>query len=145
VSQPSQAQPFRVVNLPQRKDPRGSLGFAEVGAHIPFSVLRVFYLYGLAPGAERGAHAHLAQHQFLVMLHGSCTVVVDDGRTRQNVDLASPAVGLHAPPLNWLELKDFSADAACMVLASGHYDESDYIRDYERFRKLTVQEVGSNG
>lgn len=129
---------FRLVELPQRTDARGSLGFAEEGAHVPFPVRRFFYLYALAPGAKRAGHAHRLQEQFLVMLHGACSVVIDDGRTRTELILSSPAVALYAPPLNWLELRDFSDNAVCAVLASGKFDQSDYIRDYGQFRELVA-------
>jgi hypothetical protein len=130
----------RLIDLPQVTDERGSLGFAEEGKHIPFAVRRLFYLYALAEGASRGGHAHIAQHQLLIMLHGSVTVTVDDGSERLPVRLESPAAGLYVPPLVWIELGQFAGDAVCAVLASGWYDESDYVRDYGRFRSLATPE-----
>jgi dTDP-4-dehydrorhamnose 3,5-epimerase len=126
----------RLIELPQRVDARGSLGVAEVGKDIPFDVRRLFYIYGTAPGAGRGAHAHRKLHQWLIMLAGACTIVVDDGSTRTTLRLDSPRVALHAPPLLWLELGDFTADAVCAVLASDHYSESDYIRNHNEFCRL---------
>jgi oxalate decarboxylase/phosphoglucose isomerase-like protein (cupin superfamily) len=126
-----------LIDLPLRSDKRGRLGFAQHGDHIPFPVKRVFYIYDIARGASRAGHAHRTQHQFLIMLAGSCKVVVDDGANRGNVELDSPQVALYAPPLMWLDLAGFTDGAVCLVLASGVYEESDYLRDYEEFKRLT--------
>jgi hypothetical protein len=128
---------YRLFELPERADSRGSLTFAQQGDHIPFDVKRFFALYGVPPGSSRGGHAHRAQHQFLVMLGGAATVTVDDGKTRIPVRLDRPNLALHAPPMLWLELDDFSDAAICMVLTSDIYSESDYIRDRTEFLKLT--------
>jgi hypothetical protein len=128
--------PFRLIELPERADPRGALTFAQQGDHIPFAVKRFFALYGVAAGANRGGHAHRAQHQFLVMLAGATTVTVDDGKNRTPVRLDRPNLALHAPPMLWLDLDSFSPDAVCMVLTSDVYAESDYIRDRAEFLKL---------
>jgi hypothetical protein len=127
----------RLIELPERLDARGALTFAQQGDQIPFPVQRFFALYGLPPGASRGGHAHRAQHQFLVMLAGSAAITVDDGRTRTAVLLDRPNLALHAPPLLWLELDQFSSGAVCMVLTSDLYAESDYIRDRAEFLELT--------
>ena len=127
----------RLIELPERADARGALTFAQQGDHIPFAPKRFFAIYGVVPGANRGKHAHRAQHQFLMMLSGSATVTVDNGATRTAVRLDRPNLALYAPPMLWLELNDFSADAVCMVLTSDVYSESDYIRDREEFLKLT--------
>lgn len=127
-----------LVALPVIADARGKLGFAQAGSQVPFEPRRVFYLYGIAPGAERGGHAHRAQHQFLIMLAGNCRIVVDDGQNTSEVRLENPAQGLYVPPMLWLDLADFSSDAVCLVLASGVYDEADYIRDKAEFRKLAI-------
>lgn len=126
----------RLIELPQRADTRGALTFAQQGDHIPFAVKRFFAIYSVTEGAGRGAHAHRAQHQFLVMLAGNAAVTVDDGTTRMQVVLDRPSLALHAPPMLWLELENFSADAICMVLASDVYSESDYIRDRLEFLRL---------
>lgn len=126
---------WRLIQLPQVSDSRGSLGFAQEGREIPFPVKRLFYLYAVPPGASRGSHAHREQHQLLVMLSGSCEVLVDDGSVRRSLVLDSPSVALHVPPLIWLELSSFSAAAVCAVLASGVFDEADYIRDYAEFQR----------
>lgn len=127
----------RLIELPARGDARGALTFAQQGDHFPFQAKRFFALYSLPPGANRGGHAHRAQHQFLVMLAGSVIVTVDDGATRTPVLLDRPNLALHAPPMLWLDLQEFSQGAICMVLASDVYDEADYIRDRAEFLKLT--------
>lgn len=125
-----------MIELPERADARGVLIFAQQDDHIPFAVKRFFAIYGVAEGAGRGAHAHRAQHQFLVMLSGRALVTVDDGATRTPVMLERPNLALYAPPMLWLELDSFSADAVCMVLTSDVYSESDYIRDRAEFLRL---------
>jgi hypothetical protein len=126
----------RLIELPERADVRGTLIFAQERDHIPFVVKRFFALSGIAPGASRGGHAHRAQHQLLVILSGAATVIVDDGQTRTPIRLDRPNLALHAPPMLWLDLEGFSADAICMVLTSDIYSESDYIRDRAEFLKL---------
>jgi len=125
-----------LIELPQRVDARGALSFAQQGDHIPFAVKRFFALYGIGEGVSRGGHAHREQHQFLVMLAGRATIAVDDGAARIQVVLDRPSLALHAPPMLWLELEDFSTDAVCMVLASDVYAEPDYIRDRAEFLRL---------
>jgi hypothetical protein len=126
-----------LIDLPLRSDKRGRLGFAQQGEHIPFSVKRVFFIYDIPRGGSRAGHAHRTQHQYLMMLAGSCEVGVDDGTNRDRVRLNSPQVALYAPPLLWLDLTGFTDGSVCLVLASGLYDERDYLRDYEEFRRLT--------
>src|SRR6185312_16710116 len=123
----------RLIELPERGDARGLLTFGQENDHIPFSIKRFFALYNVAEGAQRGGHAHHKQHQFLVMLAGSASIVVDNGGDRHDVRLDRPNLGLHVPPMLWLELGDFTKDAVCLALASGPYDESDYIRDRDSF------------
>ena len=125
-----------MIELPERADARGVLIFAQQDDHIPFTVKRFFAIYGVTEGAGRGAHAHRAQHQFLVMLSGRALVTVDDGATRTPVMLERPNLALYAPPMLWLELDSFSANAVCMVLTSDVYSESDYIRDRAEFLRL---------
>ena len=123
----------RRITLPEVTDLRGSLTFAEQDHHIPFAVKRIFAIYGMPAGSVRGGHAHRAQQQFLMMLAGQCTIVVDDGRSRVEETLRHPVEALYVPAGLWIELKDFSAGAICVVLASGLYDEADYVRDYREF------------
>ena len=127
----------RLLDLPERNDERGALLFGQVPDHIPFPVRRFFVLHALPPGTSRGGHAHHEQHQFLVMLAGAVTVTVDDGKARTPVRLDRPNLGLHVPPMLWLDLGDFTPGAICMVLASDVYAESDYVRDRGTFLELT--------
>jgi dTDP-4-dehydrorhamnose 3,5-epimerase-like enzyme len=129
---------YSLIDLPKRDDVRGNLVFAQNGDHIPFAVKRFFLLYDMPVGAKRGGHAHRAQHQLVVMVSGGATITVDDGRTRTQVLLDNPAQALHAPPMLWLDLDAFTPGAACMVLTSDLYSESDYIRGREEFLRLAA-------
>lgn len=128
---------WRLITLPQRGDSRGMLGFAQEGREIPFHVKRLFYLYAVPPGASRGSHAHREQHQLVMMLSGSCEILLDDGTARHTLVLGSRSEALYVPPLVWLELSGFSgAGSVCAVLTSGLFDERDYIRDYAEFQSI---------
>ena len=129
---------YKLIELPARVDKRGSLGFAQEGDHIPFSVRRIFFLYDIPTGSMRAGHAHRRQHQYLIMLCGACRVRIDDGSDRSTISLSSPQVALYVPPLRWLEIDDFSAGSVCLVLTSDLYDESDYVRQYEEFSQLAA-------
>lgn len=124
----------RLIELPKIGDPRGNLTFIEGGVHVPFAIERVYYLYDVPGGAERGGHAHRALHQLIVAMSGSFDVVLDDGRRRRQVHLNRSYVGLFVCPMIWRELTNFSSGSVCMVLASNRYDEADYYRDYAQFR-----------
>lgn len=122
-----------LIDLPKIADPRGNLTFIEGNQHVPFDVRRVFYLYDVPTGSDRGAHAHRSLHQFLVCLSGSFDVALDDGRDRRTVHLNRPWNGLHVPPMIWASEVNFDPGSVCLVLASDRYDEADYIRDYDAF------------
>ena len=123
----------QLIDLPKIADPRGNLTFIESARHIPFDIRRVFYLYDVPTGADRGAHAHRSLHQCLICLAGSFEVSLDDGRQTRRVRLNRPWQGLHIPPMIWAAEVDFYPGSVCMVLASALYDESDYFRDYGKF------------
>jgi hypothetical protein len=107
--------------------------FAEEDRQVPFAVKRIFAIYDVPVGVGRGGHAHRAQEQFLMMLVGGCTAVIDDGESRVKEPVDTPTEGLYLPAGLWLELEDFTPGAVCVVLASGPYEEADYIRDYAEF------------
>lgn len=125
----------RLVDLPKISDPRGNLTFVEGNNHVPFSIERVYYLYDVPGGSERGGHAHKALHQLIVAMSGSFDVALDDGRGKKRVHLSRSYYGLYVCPMIWRELDNFSSGAVCMVLASNRYDESDYFRDYAEFMR----------
>ncbi|MBM4231352.1 MAG: WxcM-like domain-containing protein [Gammaproteobacteria bacterium] len=127
----------RLITLPIISDARGNLSFVEGGGHIPFDIKRVYYLYDVPGGSDRGSHAHKALHQFIVAMSGSFDVVLDDGHQRSTFHLNRSYFGLYVCPMIWRYLDNFSSGAVCMVLASARYDESDYIRDYQQFLSVT--------
>lgn len=122
-----------VVYLPTFEDMRGILSVGEVGVQLPFQPKRWFMVYGVPSKDVRGEHAHKTLHQFLVCTHGTCTVMVEDGRNRTEIILDRPEVGVHIPPMVWATQYKYSPDAVLLVLASAPYDPDDYIRDYDEF------------
>lgn len=121
------------MELPKISDPRGNLTFIENSDHIPFDIQRVYYIYDVPGGSERGGHAHKELYQLIVAISGSFDVVLDDGKNKKRVHLSRPYIGLHVCPMIWRELDNFSSGSVCMVLASNKYDEEDYYRDYTAF------------
>lgn len=128
----------RLIRLPRIVDLRGALSFGEIGAHLPFLPKRFFAIYDV-PGREvRGEHAHRELQQFLICLKGSCSVVLDDGRDREEVVLSTPEIGLYIPPMVWGIQYMYSPDALMLVLASDVYVAADYIRNYDEFMTLVA-------
>lgn len=127
--------PCVLVGLPVRKDERGSLAFAQVGAQLPFAPARIFHLYDLRTGVARGGHSHRKCHQFLIAMAGSFEVTTQDGQSATSWRLDSPGLGLHVPPGHWVDLVPAASGSVLAVLASHGYDESDYVRNFEEFEK----------
>lgn len=119
--------------LRQVPDLRGNLSVGEFERDIPFAPQRYFLVYDVPSAETRGEHAHRRCHQFLICIRGSCAVVADDGRQRQEFSLDRPDVGVHLPPMVWGIQYKYSADAVLLVFASHYYDAADYIRDYAGF------------
>ena len=114
-------------------DRKGNLCVVENGRTLPFDVKRVYYLYDVPGGAERGSHAHRDLSQLIIAASGSFTVTLDDGKYKRSFFLNRPYQGLYVKPGMWRILEDFSSGAVCMVLASDIYNKEDYIRDYNEF------------
>ena len=126
----------KLLDLPKISDPRANLTFIEGGGrHIPFDIKRVYYLYDVPGGSERGGHAHKALSQLIIAMSGSFDVVLDDGHEKRRFHLNRSYTGLFVCPMIWRELDNFSSGSVCMVLASNLYDEDDYYRDYGDFKR----------
>jgi dTDP-4-dehydrorhamnose 3,5-epimerase-like enzyme len=128
-----------VVQFRNLGDSRGSLVALESGRNIPFEFKRVYYIYGMQNDVPRGFHAHKKLRQIAVCLSGSCSMLLDDGINKEKIPLNSPEAGVLIDAMVWHEMHDFSDDCVLLVLADDFYDESDYIRDYDRF--IEVAEV----
>lgn len=122
-----------IIDLGKINFSEGNLTVVENDSTFPFSIKRVFYLYDIMGGESRGAHAHHECHQFLIAAGGSFEVALDDGQYKRQVFLNRPDMGLHIPPGIWASEINFSSGAICLVLASHHYSETDYIRNYDDF------------
>ncbi|GGD40710.1 dTDP-6-deoxy-3,4-keto-hexulose isomerase [Malaciobacter pacificus] len=126
---------YKLVDFKTLGDERGSLIAIEEGYNAPFEIKRVYYIFDTKKDVERGFHAHINLKQIAIVVKGSCTFVLDSGENREEIKLENPNKGLFIEGLIWREMKDFSSDCVLVVLASEHYDESDYIRDYDKFLK----------
>lgn len=121
-----------LISLPKIEDPRGNLSVIEKDI-IPFEVKRVYYLYDVPSGAERGGHSHKEQREFLIALSGSFDVELNNGVDKKTITLNKPNEGLLIEAGVWRELKNFSSGSVCLVVASDVFQEEDYIRDFEEF------------
>jgi len=124
----------QLIHLPKIENPAGNLTAVENSVHLPFEVKRVYYLYDVPSGQERGGHAHKELQQLIIAASGAFDVLIDDGRTKKVVRLDRPNMGLHILPGIWRELLNFSSGSVSLVLASHPYDEDDYMRDFECFK-----------
>ena len=145
--EPTSGQPLQAISplkvrgatiyrLPLIRDLRGALTFGEIDSPLPFIPKRYFTIFDVPGPNVRGEHAHRALHEFLICLRGACSVLVDDGSTREEVRLDSPDVGLYIAPMVWTVQYQYSSDAILLVLASEKYDAADYIRDYDEYIAL---------
>lgn len=126
----------RVINLPKILDCRGNLSVIEEFKEIPFKILRTYWIYDVPGGETRGGHAYYENQEFIVALSGSFDVILDDGKKRETFHLNRSYYGLYVPKGIWRQMENFSTNSLALVLASTRYDSSDYMYDYEEFRKL---------
>lgn len=122
-----------IIDLPKITDSRGNLTFIEGNQHVPFDIRRVYYLYDVPGGGERGGHAHKALSQLIIAMSGSFDVILDEGGEKKRFHLNRSYQGLYVCPMMWRELDNFSSGSVCMVLASNVYEESDYYRNYDEY------------
>ena len=127
----------RVMPLPRHERPNGNITVVENNKELPFDVRRVYYLYDVPAGEERGGHSHKQLYQLLVAAGGSFDVILDDGISTRTVTLNRPSYGLLIVPGIWRVLNNFSSGSVCLVLTSDYYEESDYIRDYQEFKEIS--------
>lgn len=125
-----------IIYFPKIQNESGNITALHGYKEIPFDISRIFYLYDIPGGEERGAHAHKECHQLLVAASGSFDILLDDGNTKRVVTLNRPYMGLHIPPGIWAAEMGFSSGSICLVMTSHPYDEKDYIRDYNDFMEL---------
>lgn len=130
----------KIVDLRKISDPRGNLTVVEENVDVPFDIKRVYYLYDVPGGAERGAHAHIALYQLIIAASGSFTVILNDSKNTKIFNLNRPYQGLLVVPGVWRDINNFSSGAVCLVLASEKYIAEDYIRNYSDFIKYKRNE-----
>lgn len=124
------------LTLDKHHHENGNLSVVENGNTFPFRVSRVFYVYDVPGGTDRGGHSHRHCHQFIVAASGSFDLTIDDGRRKRTVTLNRSNIGLHVPPGIWVELNNFSSGSVCLTLCSDTFDPDDYVRDYNEFTRL---------
>lgn len=122
-----------VIELAKNHHKKGNISVVENNVEVPFPIKRIYYLYDIPGGEDRGAHSHKELHQLIIAASGSFDIILDDGKVKRSITLNRPYIGLLVVPGIWRELINFSSGAICMVLASEVYEENDYIRDYKEF------------
>ena len=132
-----------MITLSRHHHANGNLTAVNNGKDLPFNIERTFYIYDVPGGAERLGHSHYTCHEFIIAISGSFDVIVDDGSNQCTYTLNRPYQGLLVVPGIWRTLQNFSSVSVCLALASHHYDEGDYVRDYELFSKLKSGKIDS--
>lgn len=132
-----------LIALPRVLDSRGNLTFIEQRRHVPFCIVRVYWIYDVPSGEERGGHAFREQDECIIALSGSFDILLDDGAAQKIVTLNRAYRALYVPRMIWRRMQNFSTNAVAYVLASRAYSEDDYIRDYEQYKAIASS--GNNG
>lgn len=132
----------KIISLPKEEDTRGSLTYIYEQIQVPFQIRRVFYIYDVPAGKDRGVHAHKECWEFIVATSGAFEVYLNDGVNETSVTLNRPYQGLLVPPGIWIQEREFTTGAICLVLASHDYCESDYIRDYTEYLEYRKAKLG---
>lgn len=127
----------KLIQLPKISDPRGNLSVIEELKDIPFKIERTYWIYDVPGGEHRGGHAYIDNQEFIVALSGSFDVILDNGTEKQTFHLNRSYYGLYVPKGMWREMDNFSTNSLALVLSSTKYDRSDYVYDYEEFKKLS--------
>lgn len=127
---------IQLVRLPKIADCRGNLSFFEDNSQIPFGINRVYWIYDVPGGEIRGGHAYCQNEEFIIALSGSFDVVISDGKRSEVYHLNRSYEGIYVPKMCWRELENFSTNSVAFIAASTLYDETDYIRDYDEYKKM---------
>jgi hypothetical protein len=125
-----------IISLPKIEDDRGNLSFFENYSHLPFEIKRTYWIYDVPGGCDRGGHAFKQQKELIIALSGSFDVVTTNGSSKQEFSLNRSYYGLYIPNGFWRQMKNFSTNSLALVVSSTHYDEEDYIRDFDEFLML---------
>lgn len=131
----------KIIDFGKHHHPNGNLSVAENGEQVPFDIKRVFYIYDVPGGEERGGHSHKALQQVIIAISGAFDVLIDDGVNQRTITLNRPYHGLLIAPGIWSQQLNFSSGSVCLVLASDFYNEDDYVRDYDEFKRLTSTKI----
>jgi len=129
----------RIINLPKIEDIRGNLTFIEEGTHVPFEIQRVYWIYDVPGGEQRGGHAFRETEELIIALSGSFEVVLNDGEKESRISLNRSYYGILVPKMTWRKLDNFSTNSLALIIASTGYSETDYIRDFIEFQNLTCK------
>ena len=132
----SEQTDMKIINLPKIEDPRGNLSFFENSNQIPFDINRTYWIYDVPGGEMRGSHAFKESHEFIIALSGSFDVVLNDGEKEMRFSLNRSYYGLYVPNLLWRRLENFSTNSLALIVSSIPYDDNDYIRDFDEFKRI---------
>ena len=129
-----------IIELKKINNRAGNISVVENDLSIPFKINRVYYIYDVPGGSDRGGHAHKTLEQYLVAVSGAFDIIIDDGRNKKSIRLDRPYIALHIKKGIWREMRNFTSGSVCMVMASLPYDNEDYIDNYKAFKKFKIDE-----